>query len=364
MSTLRSRPFARTTPPLSSARNLAGHGEAVLCIERVVEGAAEGHESKGLSRAGGVGGAPPARLAISDSNPLSPTTQLSMHPIPHRALPDDPSAAGSRGHLQGFRTVGARGARRPQNAGDGVQPRADPHEVLQPRGRSDRRLCIAPGRRPDFPSRYRRGVPSASLLRRVAVAPLAVLAVAVPPRCGSSDDVRGSRRRSSPHARPRTWRRRAPEGDDARGRAGRGPEGARHLRPRGRAAASCSASGAARATSSPGSGTRSRRSPCPARRAAATARVIARRPTRRRAELDRRPGRRTQEHEGVEIRWRRRHAYALVADQVVAGSPAAVRRAIDAAEGDYLARRRASRRRWTASSGEDGIGRGYLAPAR
>src|SRR5436190_15880386 len=56
-----------------------GHGEAVLRIERVVEGAAKegqsGAPACGSSRGGGVGGTPPPRLAWRDPTPLSPTLQ-------------------------------------------------------------------------------------------------------------------------------------------------------------------------------------------------------------------------------------------------------------------------------------------------
>src|SRR3954451_23769039 len=67
---------------------LGRDGEPVLRIERVVEGAAEGHcvvmcLRKKLSRDGGVGGAPPSRLAGDLSTPLLPTTQPKLHTNSH-----------------------------------------------------------------------------------------------------------------------------------------------------------------------------------------------------------------------------------------------------------------------------------------
>ena len=199
--------------------------------------------------------------------------------------------------------MGGRGARSHRNAGDDVQ-----------RARSARRLAAPGPFRPAavhpswtaprlVPSRYRRGVPSASLLRRVAVAPLAVLAVAVPAALRLERRRRGSRR-----DRPRT-RARVPGGDRRPARATcartRSPRAGRCSAPpiRRRSCASCSATGPARATSSPGSGTRSRRSPRPASKGRSDGAYIAddvRR--RRRADWIDDQGGSTQEHKGVDIR--------------------------------------------------------------
>jgi hypothetical protein len=55
-------------------------------------------------------------------------------------------------------------------------------------------------------------------------------------------------------------------------------------------------------------------------------------------------------------------AYALVEDRVVAGSPKAVRASVDAAAGDALAGADAFKDALNRVEGEDGIGRAYLAP--
>ena len=74
-------------------------------------------------------------------------------------------------------------------------------------------------------------------------------------------------------------------------------------------------------------------------------------------------GSKTERHGDVELRLATDGtAYALVEDQVVAGQPAAVRAAIDAAKGDSLAESDSFKKAFERVDGEDGIGRAYLAP--
>jgi hypothetical protein len=73
-------------------------------------------------------------------------------------------------------------------------------------------------------------------------------------------------------------------------------------------------------------------------------------------------GGRTQRYEDVDIRiGAGGTAYALVEDRVVAGTPAAVRATVDAAGGDDLASLSAFKESLDRVEGDDGVGRGYLA---
>ena len=74
-------------------------------------------------------------------------------------------------------------------------------------------------------------------------------------------------------------------------------------------------------------------------------------------------GSKTERHRDVDIHTGADgSAYALVEDQVVAGAPAAVRAAIDAAAGDALADSDDFKKAFDRVDGDEGIGRVYLAP--
>ena len=75
----------RTSAPVASRNR-----EAVLGVERMVEGAAKRDHGCRIriwlsSRGGGVGGAPPPRFAIAQATPLSPTMQPQLHIFSHNA---------------------------------------------------------------------------------------------------------------------------------------------------------------------------------------------------------------------------------------------------------------------------------------
>jgi hypothetical protein len=73
-------------------------------------------------------------------------------------------------------------------------------------------------------------------------------------------------------------------------------------------------------------------------------------------------GGRTQRYEDVDIRiGTGGTAYAVVEDRVVVGSPAAVRATVDAAGGDDLASLTAFKESLDRVEGDEGVGRGYLA---
>ena len=134
----------------------------------------------------------------------------------------------------GLSQVGRGGARRPENPGVSVQSRADARGLAASGPVPPVGVHRSQGSHPPVPSGH---VSPATPTRRLGLAVLAALLVAVVAGCGvEGGDIRGSGSR-----RPRT-RARVRGGDDpsagrdARRRAGRGPEGARHRRPR-RAAA-------------------------------------------------------------------------------------------------------------------------------
>ena len=248
--------------------------------------------------------------------------------------------------------MGRRGARRPENPGDLRAPRAGRTASCSRGAGSAGRVCIAPrARTRPVPSRHVSPAPAPRRLGRRGA------------RCPDSSPsppaaARATRRprippRSSPHARPRTWRRPSPpQGatrDDALAAARKvlGTD-----RPRGRLR-ELSVRRAARATSSPGSAIASARSPCPCgstrRRRATSPRPPT--PTPRATGSPTR-ARRTQRYEDVELRLAAGgNAYALVEDHVVVGTPAAVTRGDRRRRGRRRSpSRSASRRRSTAST--------------
>ena len=287
--------------------------------------------------AGGVGGAPPARLAVA-TVPHFPPQRNPMHTYPPPEHTDARFGGLPPGRFAGLSRVGRSGRRDGAIAADLVQHAPEARRLAAERP-FRRRVCM----RPVGAQLCRRAVPS----RRVA-RPRSAPPGPSAPRCSRRRRRRRMRderpQRRSRRDRPRT-RARVPGGDRRRRRA----TCARTPSPR---AASCSAPATprpgcasccattARVTSSRGWATASRRSRSPRRATSAMARSS---PTTsdagRRARLRRGPGhedgapprRRAAPRppEATRTRWWR--------TSVVAGAPAAVRAAIDAAEGDSLA---------------------------
>jgi hypothetical protein len=206
-------------------------------------------------------------------------------------------------------------------------------------------------------------VPSAPLLRRLALAPLAVLAVAVPAACGSSDDVADPAAIVPARAPAYLEATIAPEGEQREDALAAGrkvldtddPEAKLRelLRDRtggGDVEAWLGDTVAAFAV--------------PGAKGKGEGAVIASAsdPGAAQSWIDGQGGR-TQDHEGTEVRVvSDREAFALVEDQVVAGSLRAVKASIDAAEGDSLAEAEGFEDAFDHLGGEEGIGRAYLAP--
>jgi hypothetical protein len=206
-------------------------------------------------------------------------------------------------------------------------------------------------------------VPTAPLLRRLALAPLAVLAVAVPAACGSSDDVADPAAIVPARAPAYLEATIAPEGQQredalAAGRkvlATDDPEAKLRELLRARTG---------KGDVEPWLGDKVAAFAAPGAKGRDDGAVIASTSDAGAAQswIDDQGGR-TQEHEGVEIRVASdEKAYALVKDQVVAGSLTAVKAAIDASEGDSLAESEGFEKAFDRVGGEEGIGRAYLAP--
>ena len=206
-----------------------------------------------MSRPGEVGGAPPARLAgatVTHFPPLS-NSQCTRSPTVH---PRRPIRGAFAVAFAGLSQVGRGGATTAREPG---RLRA---------ARADARGLAASG-----------PVPPVGVHRSQALAPRGTVGARVPRHADPTSGPRGARRpprrgrrrlrleegdvRGSGGRRPRT-RARVRGGDDpsagrdARRRAGRRPQGARHRRPRRRGCRSCSAGRAARATSRPWIGDR------------------------------------------------------------------------------------------------------------
>ena len=206
-------------------------------------------------------------------------------------------------------------------------------------------------------------MPTAPLLRRLALAPLAVLAVAVPAACGSSDDVADPAAIVPARAPAYLEATIAPEGEQredalAAGRkvlATDDPEAKLREMLRDRTG---------KGDVEPWLGDKVAAFALPAAKGKGDGGVVASASDPGAAQdwIDEQGGR-TQDHEGTEIRVvSDRKAFALVDDQVVAGSLAAVKAVIDASEGDSLAEAKSFEEAFDRLDGEEGIGRAYLAP--
>ena len=139
--------------------HLGRNRQAVLRVEGVVEGAAEGHRKHWAGRSGGVGGAPPPRSASRLYSPLSPTTQPNLHTSPHTAVRGARGVAKNRALSRAFGGPGhGRGAR--PDARSGCRTHRFTHRGDR-RGRVPSAACASVGsvgsraaRRTGRPARY------------------------------------------------------------------------------------------------------------------------------------------------------------------------------------------------------------------
>ena len=228
---------------------------------------------KWVSRPGEVGGAPPARLAgatVTHFPPLS-NSQCTRSPT---TLLHRPECGVVEARVCRTFSGGARWENIARNAGRRRAARVDARERAASGAVPPVGVHRPHGSHPAIPSGH---VSPVTPTRRMGLAVLAALVVAVAAGCGARRRRPQIRRGSSPHARPCTWRRRSLR--RARRATTRWPPPARCSGPPtpARGCRSSSAGRAARATSRPGSATASGPSPSPAR--PATARTSRRPPT-------------------------------------------------------------------------------------
>src|SRR6478609_8660304 len=132
---------------------------------------------------GGRSPSSPARR--SDSNPLSPTEQLLMHLIPHRVPPTTTRAAIAVCICRAF-DGGARWENTTRKAGRGGAARANARELAASRAVPPLGVHRPLASHPAIPSGH---VSPATPTRRLGLAVLAALVVAVAAGCGSEKET-------------------------------------------------------------------------------------------------------------------------------------------------------------------------------